>query len=136
MTRSFFLVAILGAFALSGLGLAAQAPGPGEPPYRNARLPVEQRVGDLLGRMTAAEKARMLAGSGWMESSPTSALASRHQDGGRPPGCPQLGRLLRGHERGGDGSGQRHGVSRRHRHGVELGPRPRAGARAAPSRSR
>ena len=36
MTRSFFVVAMLGAFALSGLSLAGQTPGPGELPYRNA----------------------------------------------------------------------------------------------------
>src|SRR5512133_2739541 len=35
---------------------------------------VEQRVQALLGRMTKAEKARMLAGSGWMESSPIERL--------------------------------------------------------------
>ena len=74
MTRSFFLVAVLGAFALSGLGLAAQVPGPGEPPYRNARLPVDERVRDLLGRMTAAEKARMLSGASWMQSQPNERL--------------------------------------------------------------
>ena len=74
MTRSFFVVAMLGAFALSGLSLAGQNPGMGEPRYRNARLPVEQRVGDLLGRLTAAEKARMLSGAGWMESQPIERL--------------------------------------------------------------
>jgi beta-glucosidase len=38
------------------------------PPYKNPALPVEQRVGDLLGRMTLEEKASMLTGAGWMES--------------------------------------------------------------------
>ena len=37
-------------------------------PYRNTSLPVDQRVADLLHRMTLEEKATMLAGSGWMES--------------------------------------------------------------------
>ena len=37
-------------------------------PYKNASLPVDQRVHDLLGRMTPEEKATLFAGSGWMES--------------------------------------------------------------------
>jgi beta-glucosidase len=37
-------------------------------PYKNSSLPVEQRVADLLSRMTLDEKLSMLAGSGWMES--------------------------------------------------------------------
>jgi len=37
-------------------------------PYKDAKLPVEQRVKDLLGRMTIEEKASMLSGAGWMES--------------------------------------------------------------------
>ena len=47
---------------LPGLS-AAQAPtASGAPPYRNARLPVERRVDDLLGRMTLEEKvAQMLS---------------------------------------------------------------------------
>ncbi|HEY2469666.1 MAG TPA: glycoside hydrolase family 3 C-terminal domain-containing protein [Terracidiphilus sp.] len=36
--------------------------------YKNTSLPVEQRVQDLLKRMTLEEKAMMLSGSGWMES--------------------------------------------------------------------
>ncbi len=38
------------------------------PPYKNPSLPVGQRVADVLSRMTLEEKAAMLAGSGWMES--------------------------------------------------------------------
>jgi beta-glucosidase len=37
-------------------------------PYKNPRLPVEERVHDLLGRMTLEEKAGMLSGANWMES--------------------------------------------------------------------
>lgn len=37
-------------------------------PYKNPHLPVEQRVHDLLERMTLQEKASMLSGAGWMES--------------------------------------------------------------------
>ena len=33
-----------------------QSQAPGQPPYRNSRLPVEERVRDLLGRMTLEEK--------------------------------------------------------------------------------
>ncbi len=43
-------------------------------PYRNASLPVDQRVADLLKRMTLEEKATMLSGSGWMESAPIERL--------------------------------------------------------------
>jgi beta-glucosidase len=38
--------------------------------YKNTALPVDQRVADLLKRMTLEEKATMLSGSGWMESAP------------------------------------------------------------------
>jgi beta-glucosidase len=41
---------------------------PANAPYKNARLGPDQRVADLLSRMTVEEKATMLAGSGWMES--------------------------------------------------------------------
>jgi beta-glucosidase len=37
-------------------------------------MPVEQRVEDLLGRMTPVEKAMMLGGSGWMETQPNARL--------------------------------------------------------------
>ncbi len=47
---------------------------PADAPYKNAGLPAEQRVKDLLGRMTVEEKASMLAGSGWMESMPIERL--------------------------------------------------------------
>lgn len=45
-----------------------------EAPYKDARLPVDKRVADLLGRMTLEEKAAMLSGSGWMESAPIERL--------------------------------------------------------------
>ncbi|MFE8048236.1 glycoside hydrolase family 3 C-terminal domain-containing protein [Brenneria goodwinii] len=38
------------------------------PAYKNPALPAEQRVQDLLARMTPEEKATLLSGSGWMES--------------------------------------------------------------------
>jgi beta-glucosidase len=69
MTRAFPLLLFGSAVTLSGIATFAQAPGSGTPlPYKNPRLSVEQRVEDLLGRMTPAEKACMLSGSGWMES--------------------------------------------------------------------
>ena len=43
-------------------------------PYKDASLPVDQRVSDLLKRMMLEEKATMLAGSGWMESAPIPRL--------------------------------------------------------------
>jgi beta-glucosidase len=39
-----------------------------EPAYKDPALPVEQRVSDLLKRMTLEEKVSMLSGAGWMES--------------------------------------------------------------------
>lgn len=49
------------------IALAACRQG-GTTPYKNAALPPEQRVNDLLGRMTLEEKAGLLAGTGWMET--------------------------------------------------------------------
>jgi beta-glucosidase len=37
-------------------------------PYKDSSLPVEQRVQDLLGRMTMEEKVAMLSGANWMQS--------------------------------------------------------------------
>lgn len=48
--------------------LWAQAGAQSLEPYKNPQLPVEQRVADLLSRMTLEEKVSMLSGSGWMES--------------------------------------------------------------------
>jgi beta-glucosidase len=54
-----------------GVRLRAQ---PAAPPYKNPALSVDQRVEDLLVRMTSQEKAEMLSGSGWMESRPNARL--------------------------------------------------------------
>jgi beta-glucosidase len=43
-------------------------------PYRNPRLGVEERVDDLLGRMTLEEKVDMVSGGGWMESKANARL--------------------------------------------------------------
>ncbi len=52
----------------------AQSAVPVDAPYKNSSLPVDQRVADLLKRMTLEEKATMLSGSGWMESAPIERL--------------------------------------------------------------
>ena len=63
------------ALCLLGVGMtAAQSAVPANAPYKNPKLPVEQRVADLLSRMTLKEKVSMLAGSGWMESMPIPRL--------------------------------------------------------------
>lgn len=56
------------------IGAFAQEAPPANAPYKNASLPVEKRVTDLLSRMTVEEKATMLSGSGWMESAPIERL--------------------------------------------------------------
>ena len=72
------LFVVLAVVAFPPPTLRAQGAAPPAPsadaPYKNASLPVEQRVKDLLGRMTLEEKASMLAGSGWMESMPIERL--------------------------------------------------------------
>ncbi len=53
----------------------AQNPGSSDiPPYKNPSLAVEQRVQDLLGRMTLQEKVAMLSGADWMQSVPNQRL--------------------------------------------------------------
>jgi beta-glucosidase len=47
---------------------------PANAPFKNAGLPADKRVADLLKRMTLEEKASMVAGSGWMESTPIPRL--------------------------------------------------------------
>jgi beta-glucosidase len=66
---------LLSTFAVTQL--SSQTPQPdstSEAPYKDTSLPVDQRVADLLKRMTLEEKATMLAGSGWMESAPIPRL--------------------------------------------------------------
>ena len=71
MRRFLCLVLILSAPALS---IAQNASGSDIPPYKNPSLPVEQRVHDLLGRMTLQEKVAMLSGYDWMQSVPNERL--------------------------------------------------------------
>ena len=68
-----FLASFLAA-ALAVPSLSAQVAVPSNAPYKNSSTPVEQRVSDLLSRMTLDEKVSMLAGSGWMESMPIERL--------------------------------------------------------------
>jgi beta-glucosidase len=68
----------LGLVIGAGVGVAlAQDRGAtphGPAVYKDATLPVERRVPDLLSRMTLEEKVAMLSGSGWMESAPNERL--------------------------------------------------------------
>lgn len=56
------IAAVFGVVLLAGCSAAA----PEDAAYRDARLPAERRAEDLLGRMSLAEKAALLAGDGWM----------------------------------------------------------------------
>jgi beta-glucosidase len=56
------------------LGVVACGPTSTSPAYKDPQQAVERRVDDLLGRLTTEEKARLLAGSGWMESTPIERL--------------------------------------------------------------
>src|SRR5664279_352510 len=68
-TRLPFLLSLL--FSASGI---FHAQTPQDAPYRNPKMPVEQRVEDLLHRMTPVEKAMMLSGTGWMETQANARL--------------------------------------------------------------
>jgi beta-glucosidase len=72
LAASFALLAV----APSVLKAQSGAPPavPANAPYKVASLPVDKRVADLLSRMTLEEKATMLSGSGWMESTPIERL--------------------------------------------------------------
>jgi beta-glucosidase len=74
MTRAIVPMSVL-ALTLFGMAVRAGAePASDQPIYKDPKAPVEQRVEDLLGRMSPEEKASMLAGSGWMESMPNERL--------------------------------------------------------------
>lgn len=78
MPRMLLLLGSAAAFAVfSGSAATPPQDALGSAAYKQPRTPVEQRVEDLLGRITPQEKARMLAGSGWMESSPIERLCRR-----------------------------------------------------------
>ncbi|MGB8733051.1 MAG: glycoside hydrolase family 3 C-terminal domain-containing protein, partial [Candidatus Sulfotelmatobacter sp.] len=69
--HSFCLVWILFATVF---GIAQNQSGSNPPVYKNPTAPVEQRVQDLLGRMTLQEKVAMLSGADWMQSVPNERL--------------------------------------------------------------
>src|SRR5208282_5879547 len=56
------------------LSVAQDQSSSGIPLYKNPSLPVEQRVQDLLGRMTLQEKVAMLSGADWMQTVPNERL--------------------------------------------------------------
>ncbi|OYX81839.1 MAG: beta-glucosidase [Brevundimonas sp. 32-68-21] len=62
LDRRTLLGALLGASALTPFAAFAQDRPGRDAPYRNARLPVAERVEDLLGRMTLGEKVAQLIG--------------------------------------------------------------------------
>ena len=85
MRRAF--VPLFAAFVVANCLQAIVLQGqnvPSNAQYKDAKLPADRRVADLLSRMTVEEKAAMLSGSGWMESAPIERLgipAIRMADG-------------------------------------------------------
>jgi len=74
MKRNLFCSLIVAAAVLCGLTSRAQSQDQsGTPPYKNSKFAVEQRVEDLLSRMTLEEKVEMLSGTGF-ESKPNTRL--------------------------------------------------------------
>lgn len=70
----FLLLALLLATLSQAQCLAQSQNSSDAPLYKNSSLPVEQRVQDLLGRMTLQEKVAMLSGADWMQSVPNQRL--------------------------------------------------------------
>ncbi|MFZ1930758.1 MAG: glycoside hydrolase family 3 C-terminal domain-containing protein [Candidatus Sulfotelmatobacter sp.] len=71
MRRLLFLILI---FVAAETGMAQNPTGSAAAPYKNPKLPVDQRVQDLLSRMTLQEKVAMLSGADWMQSVPNERL--------------------------------------------------------------
>lgn len=70
MKPSFRLIVFLCAASFS----FSQNQSAPNPPYKDASLPVDQRVQELLNRMTLEEKVAMLSGADWMQSVPNERL--------------------------------------------------------------
>ena len=68
------LLPLLSILLVVAIGTQCTQHPPKDAPYKNPKLPVEERVADLLGRMTPRERAEMLSGAGWMESRPNARL--------------------------------------------------------------
>ena len=62
------LLLMVSAWLLAGCGKSSNYP------YKNAALPADDRVKDLLGRMTVEEKVDLIAGASWMETKPNARL--------------------------------------------------------------
>ena len=73
MARLLLFVGLGVALALAATARIGSAAAD-TPPYKDPRLAPEARAEDLLGRMTVEERARMLAGSAWMESASNERL--------------------------------------------------------------
>jgi hypothetical protein len=67
-------IACLVRLFLTTFGFAQNQSSSDVQPYKNPSLPVEQRIQDLLGRMTLGEKVAMLSGADWMQSVPNERL--------------------------------------------------------------
>jgi beta-glucosidase len=67
------LPCLISIFILAILSVAQDQSG-SVAPYKNPALPVDQRVQDLLGRMTLQEKVAMLSGANWMQTVPNERL--------------------------------------------------------------
>ena len=68
------LLPLLSILLVIAIGTQCTQHPPKDAPYKNPKLPVEERVADLLGRMTPRERAEMLSGAGWMQSQPNARL--------------------------------------------------------------
>ena len=68
------LLSLVVTLVASLLSVAQSQSGSDVPPYKNPSVPVDQRVQDLLGRMTLQEKVAMLSGADWMQSVPNERL--------------------------------------------------------------
>jgi beta-glucosidase len=73
-SRPVYLASLVAAALLSGCSGGNSAGTAANAAYKNPSTPVEQRFEDLLGRMTADEKAAMVAGLNWMQTVPNDRL--------------------------------------------------------------
>jgi beta-glucosidase len=74
VTRSLLGIALTASLGVAACRQTSTSPAASAPAYKDPQQAVERRVDDLLARMTAEEKTRLLAGSGWMESTPVERL--------------------------------------------------------------
>lgn len=74
VATSLIALALIPSLGVVACGPTSTSPASSGPAYKDPQQAVERRVDDLLGRLTTEEKARLLAGSGWMESTPIERL--------------------------------------------------------------